>query len=153
MLKHLILVTLLFQFIFSLNCDSFDGDKKKNCIIAKKIKQFYDILNEECISNKLCFQFRLKKFALSLQPEIKLNDNYEAIIEEESKKYQIYVSLYQSKFYKGFFDLIKEFIRNIEMPTNITNRARGTTHDDEYIKTVCEFFISLFGLDKSYCDE
>ena len=117
------------------------------------MQQFYDILNEECIGKKLCFQFRLKKFALSLQPEIELNDNYEDIIAKEIRNADKYSKLYQDKSYKLVFALI-EFIRKIEeKPTDISNsNSRGTTHDDEYIKTLCKFFMSFIGEDESNCD-
>ena len=46
--------------------------------------------------------------------------------------------------------LTKGFINNIQKKVN---RARGDTHDDEYFITVCKFFMQLFGLNESDCDE
>ena len=61
MLKHLILVTLLFQFIFSLNCYSLPEDKKTQCLIENSINNFYQNLNRNCLIDKKCFKGKLTK--------------------------------------------------------------------------------------------
>ena len=149
MLKHLILVTLLFQFIFSLNCDSFDEDERRACLIAEKIKKFYQNLSTNCLINKELFRPKLKNFVLNLKPEIELKNDYEQIIDEEIKKNQIYLTIYQNKSFKQFFDLIKQFITKIE---KVVAKARGDTHNDEYFRTICKFLMEFMGLDETNCD-
>lgn len=149
MLKHLILINLLFQIIFSLNCNSLSEDKKNQCLIANKIQNFYYSLNKKCLINKICFNTKLTNFALNLNPEILLKDDYKKTIKEESEKIQRYKDIIEKKQFKEFFDLTKKFIINIQRKVV---GARGTTHDDEYFTTICKFFMRILSLEQKDCD-